>query len=38
MLIPLWIIVLANIYFGINTRLTVGVAELAAQALIGGAP
>jgi multicomponent Na+:H+ antiporter subunit D len=38
MLIPLWIIVLANIYFGINTRLTVGVAELAAQALIGGGP
>ena len=36
MLIPMWILVLANIYFGINTDLTVGVADLAARTLMGG--
>lgn len=38
MLIPTWILVMANFYFGLDTRLTVGVAEAAASALIGGAP
>jgi multicomponent Na+:H+ antiporter subunit D len=36
MLIPMWILVLANLYFGINTDLTVGVAELAARILMRG--
>jgi multicomponent Na+:H+ antiporter subunit D len=35
LLIPTWILVLANIYFGIDTSLTVGVAEQAAAALLG---
>ena len=36
-LIPVWILVLANIYFGVDSTLTVTVSELAAQALQGGA-
>ena len=34
-LIPIWILVLANVYFGIDTRLTVSVSELAATWLFG---
>lgn len=34
-LIPIWTLVLANIYFGVDTRLTVGVSKLAAQSLFG---
>ena len=37
MLIPMWILVAANIYFGINTELSVGLATRAAEALMGGA-
>lgn len=37
MLVPLWVLVLANIYFGIDTRLTVGLATEAAAMLLGGA-
>jgi multicomponent Na+:H+ antiporter subunit D len=37
-LIPIWFLVLANIYFGIDTRLTVGVSKLAAQSLFGATP
>ncbi len=33
LLIPMWTLVLANIYFGINTELTVGVAETAVKLL-----
>jgi len=33
LLAPTWILVFANIYFGLDTELTVGVAERAAQAL-----
>ena len=33
MLIPMWTLVLANIYFGINTDLTVSVAETAVRLL-----
>jgi len=33
LLVPTWALVLANIYFGLNTDLTVGVAEQAAQVL-----
>jgi len=35
-LIPLWVLVIANIYFGIDTRLSVQVAQAAAQSLFGG--
>lgn len=34
-LIPIWLLVLANFYFGVDTRLTVGVSKLAAQTLFG---
>ena len=34
MLIPMWILVIANVYFGIDNSLTVGAAEAAAQWLI----
>ena len=40
MLIPMWLLVAANIYFGLNTELTGGVASRAAEALMfmaGGA-
>ncbi len=33
LLIPMWTLVLANIYFGINTELTVGVAQTAVELL-----
>lgn len=35
MLIPTWIMILASIYFGIETTLTVDVARAAARALLG---
>ena len=38
LLVPLWTMVGANFYFGLDTRLTVGSAKAAAQALMGGAP
>ena len=38
MLIPVWLLVGANFYFGINTDLTVSTAMAAAKALIGGGP
>ncbi|THB78520.1 MAG: monovalent cation/H+ antiporter subunit D family protein [Desulfobulbaceae bacterium] len=34
-LIPIWILVLANIYFGLNTSLTVGLSKMAAESLYG---
>jgi len=37
-LTPIWILVLANIYFGIDTRLSVQVAQAAAQSLFGVSP
>jgi multicomponent Na+:H+ antiporter subunit D len=37
-LIPIWTLVLANLYFGVDTRLTVGVSKLAAQSLFGVNP
>lgn len=36
LLIPLWVLVLANIYFGIHTSLSVQNASAAANMLIGG--
>jgi len=38
MLAPLWLLVLANLWFGIETSLTVGVARSAAASLLGMAP
>ncbi len=35
MLIPIWILVIANIYFGIDTRFTVGLSKLISQSLFG---
>ncbi len=37
MLVPTWILIAASLYFGVHTEITVGVAERAAQMLIGGA-
>jgi len=36
LLIPTWILVLANIYFGLDTELTVGTAEQAVKLLLPG--
>jgi len=38
MLIPLWVMAGATIYFGIDTGMTLGVAEIAAEMLVGGTP
>ncbi len=38
MLIPLWMMAGASIYFGVDTDMTLGVAELAAEMLVGGTP
>lgn len=35
LLVPVWILVFANIYFGIDTRLSVEVAQAAAESLFG---
>ena len=37
-LLPVWILVSANVYFGLDTRLSVEVATAAAQSLFGVAP
>ncbi|MCX7555055.1 monovalent cation/H+ antiporter subunit D family protein [Marinicella sp. S1101] len=37
-LIPVWVLIFANLYFGIDTRLSVEVAQSAAQSLFGVAP
>lgn len=36
LLAPAWMLVVACVYFGLDTRLTVGVAQRAAQLLLGG--
>jgi len=38
MLIPVWILIAANIFFGINTELTLDVASRAAGVLLGTGP
>jgi multicomponent Na+:H+ antiporter subunit D len=38
MLLPLWTLVLANLWFGVHTTLSVGVARAAAATLLGLAP
>ncbi|VAW47669.1 Na(+) H(+) antiporter subunit D [hydrothermal vent metagenome] len=37
-LIPVWILIFANVYFGIDTRLSVDLAQSAAESLFGMAP
>ena len=36
MLVPMWVLALGTVYFGIDTTLTAGMAERAAVVLIGG--
>ncbi len=38
LLVPTWVLVIANFYFGIDAELTVGVAQRAAAELFGVAP
>ncbi|MCG8505888.1 MAG: hypothetical protein MI755_14890, partial [Sphingomonadales bacterium] len=38
MLVPTWALALANIYFGLDTSLSVGLAAEAAEALLGHLP
>ena len=38
LLIPTWTLVAANIYFGLDATLTVGVATRAAELLLGVSP
>ena len=38
MLVPLWILVLGNVYFGIDAGLTTGIAGVVVQAFTGAAP
>ncbi len=38
LLIPTWLLVAANIWFGIDTRVSAGLAEKAAALLLGVAP
>jgi multicomponent Na+:H+ antiporter subunit D len=35
MLIPIWLLVFANLYFGVDTGLTIGLAGDAARTLFG---
>jgi len=37
-LLPIWTLIIANIYFGIDTRLSVEVAQAAAMSLFGVNP
>ena len=37
-LLPVWMLVSANVYFGLDTRLSVEIATAAAQSLFGAAP
>ena len=36
MLLPIWVLVIANLYLGIDTSLTVGAATMAAGQLMAG--
>ena len=36
LLAPVWLLIVANVYFGLQTQWSVGVAQLAAQMLFGG--
>ena len=36
MLIPVWVLAAANLYFGLHTEISVGVAQQATAQLLGG--
>ena len=36
--LPMWTLVIANIYFGIDTDFTISIASSAAKLLMGGTP
>lgn len=38
LLVPMWILIAANFYFGVDTALTMGGARRAAEVLLGGSP
>jgi len=38
MLIPTWVLIAANVYFGLDTSLTSSVARRAAETLLGFGP
>jgi multicomponent Na+:H+ antiporter subunit D len=38
LLIPIWVLVAANVYFGVDASLTVGIARQAAELLLGVGP
>jgi multicomponent Na+:H+ antiporter subunit D len=38
LLVPLWVLVAANLWFGVDTRFSAGVAARAAEALLGAGP
>ncbi len=38
LLIPTWVLILASLFFGVDTSLTVGVARRAAELLVGASP
>jgi len=38
MLAPLWVLIAANVFFGLQTSLTAGIAERAAEILLGTVP
>jgi multicomponent Na+:H+ antiporter subunit D len=38
LLVPTWLLVVANVWLGVDTRLTVGLAEQGARALLGAGP
>jgi len=37
MLVPIWVLVAANLYFGLQTDISVGIAQQATQSLLGAA-
>ncbi len=38
LLVPTWLLIAANVYFGVDTTLTIGVARRAAELLVGVSP
>ncbi len=38
LLAPTWVLVAANVWFGVDTRFTAGLAARAADVLLGGTP
>jgi len=38
LLVPLWVLVAANLWFGVDTRFSAGIAARAAEALLGAGP